>query len=362
MKKKKIIGIIAVLLVLTVGAVFALTQKGEQHRPAETAAPEGMEKPISLPTEGPTVTPTEELTATPTEEVTATPTEEPTATPTEKPTEAPTEAPAAEKSYLLEVRDLQTIMDLYPAETDTALDSDDAFARGNECYKNGEYAEARGYYLLALKKIDGAKLCTKGDVCNNLALTLLHLEEKEAAYALCRYNLENNLAPTDADRYGYMMNLLVSAHANAIPAAKELRDALAGGYFSFDDLSSVTDEDPSTYSKLLVGLVYNVVYMDMEKDLFDVAASWYYLPKDRLEVTAANVMEELSVLTEGYNQPEDNALRNSVNERLDRKQYLKYLREILEKADEWNKKTFGEYDPDIGELKKYLDALSKEDQ
>ena len=192
---------------------------------------------------------------------------------------------------------------------------------------------------------------------NNLALTLLHLEENASAYALCRYNLENGLAPSDADRYGYMMNLLVSAHANRIPAAKELKEALEQGYFSFSDLAAGSDKNPGTFSKLLTGMIYNVVYMDTEGSTTEGAASLFYLPQDRLaDLPLHELMSVLAAMTEGNPEPAEE-IRVQAEELVPKPDYLLYLQGILNMANDWNNKTFKESDPDIIELLTYVDAL-----
>ncbi len=382
MKKPILITVIAVMLILvlllTYCVFYALTQdRRPAAQPALTAIPTAeptaaptkarMKEPTPTPTWIPTPEPTPIPTEAPTEEPTPVPTEEPTPAPTEVPSPELTPVPTEEPADLLGVRDLGILAnpDEIPPGLDPDTDADDAFVRGNECYKAGKYGEARGWYVIALNRLlraDGASgaSCTKGDVCNNLVLALLHLQKNEAAYALCRYTLENDLAPSRADRFGYMMNLLVCAHANGIPAAKEFRDALDGGYFSFSDLSDSAEESPGAFSKLLTGMLYNLVYIDAEREPYDVAAADFYLPGWRLDgVYGRELMEELALLTEGLPEPAEDSLAAEISERLDRNTCLGYLREILVRADEWNLETFGEQDPDIGALLSYLTALGE---
>lgn len=249
-------------------------------------------------------------------------------------------------------------VDSYPVQIDTTLSCDDAFSKGNTKYKKGEYSAAKSYYLLALKNIKQSKIYSQGEICNNLALAMLHLEENEAAYDLCRYILETRQTKTNQDRFGAMMNLLVAAHARGIPAAKELSDAASKGYFKFTDLVNQKKSNPGDFSKLLTGLIYNVLYIDMENDIYDGAASYYYFPQDTLKsVSLTDVMKNLSKMTGGKAEAKDEKTREKVNGETTRKEYLKYIKNILKKANKWNKDTYGETDPDIDELLTYLDAL-----
>ncbi len=248
---------------------------------------------------------------------------------------------------------LSDIIDLtdYPSSIKPTLLCDVAFSRGNACYEEGKYEEARGYYVFALQKIDKSGTYHAGDVCNNLVLALLQLEENETAYALCRYMLEENLAKTTRDRFGYMLNLLVCAHANGIPAAKELGDAMEKGYFAFDDLVDRAGSEPRFFKRLLNAMIFNVLYIDMEGNACDGAASLFYLPEDHFTgVTNMDLMAELSALTEG------GAVRDGGEELPEAREYLEYLRSMLVKANEWNMENYGAADADITELIRYVDA------
>ncbi len=249
-------------------------------------------------------------------------------------------------------------VDQYTAAIDTSLSCDDAFAKANSAYKKGQYDTAKSYYLLALKNIKQTQIYSQGEICNNLALSMLQLEENDAAYDLFRYILENKMMKTNQDRFGAMMNLLVAAHANGIPAAKELSDAANKGYFRFKDLAGQQKNKPGTFTKLLTGLIYNVLYIDMEHDIYDGAASFYYFPEDRLKsVSLTDVMKSLAKLTGGKAEPKDKATFEKVNKKTTRNEYLKYIKNVLKKANTWNKNTYGETDPDIDELLKYLEVL-----
>ena len=251
--------------------------------------------------------------------------------------------------------------DHYPVEIDTSLSCNDAFAKGNSQYKKGQYATAKSYYLLALKKVQQSDVYYKGDVCNNLVLTMLQLEENETAYELCRFMLENKLAKNDQDLFGYMMNLLVCAHANGIPAAKELSDAMQKGYFRFKDLAAQKEKKPGKFTKLLTGLIYNVLYIDMESDAYAGAASYYYLPTDKFKSVSNNkLMQQLSKLAGGKAEPQKESKRKEINGKISTERYLHYIRDVLENANQWNKDTFGEKDPDINELLEYLEALTSQ--
>ena len=242
-------------------------------------------------------------------------------------------------------RDLSDIIDLndYPSSISSGLLCDRAIARGNEAFEEGDYETARGYYVFALRKIDKSATYCEGDVCNNLVLTLLYLGENRTAYDLCRYMLEENLAPGREDRYGYMMNMLACAHALGLSAAGELEHAREEGYFSFEDLADLADDQPRAFTGLLTGLVYNVLYIDMEGGADDGAASWAYFPDDLFE--DADVEDVRAKLSSGG---------------VGRKEYLEYIYEFLLEANLWFNLTYSADDPDIMEMILYVEALRDE--
>ena len=245
-----------------------------------------------------------------------------------------------------------------PEGVDPELGCDDAFAKANESYQAGDYQAAESYYLLALQKIDSSSLYCRGDVANNLVLTWLHLGRASDAYALCRATLENGLAPSVQDQYGYMLNLLVCGHACGFPAVLVLHEAVENGSFSFDELDTLAEEDPGTYVKLLVGMLYNAVYMDMEGDTALGVMDYGYFPAGDFDALYhADLIGDLSrqLGSDPDNVSEDDL--NVVLLDLPRADYLQFLIDILLVANERNNETFGETDPDIDELITYLDAL-----
>ena len=242
-------------------------------------------------------------------------------------------------------RDLSDIIDLndYPSSISSGLLCDLAIKRGNEAFEKGDYETARGYYVFALRKISKSKTYCEGDVCCNLVLALLYLEENQTAYDLCRYMLEEDLAPGKADRYGYMLNMLVCAHANGLSAAGELEHAREEGYFSFEDLADLAENQPMDFTALLTALVYNVMYIDMEGSAADGAETWAYFPGDLFEDT------DVDDVTDGIN-------AGSVSG----EEYLGYIYDFLLEANMWFNQTYGMDDPDIMELILYVEALEDE--
>ena len=264
-------------------------------------------------------------------------------------------------SALAEGNPLPVDTSKYPTKIDVSMTCNSAFERANERYLAGEYLEAESYYLFALKRINNSKRYTKGDVCNNLVLTFLQLEQNDEAYTLCRYMLEEGLAQTEKDKYGYMLNMLVCAHAKGITAAEELKYALDHSLFSFDDLVSLADGKPGEYKKLLVAMIYNVVYMDMEAGVADGGASYAYYPEDLfVGVENAELMEELAMLLGDSTEELSEADRDIAEDMLSKKDYLQFLLDILDEANEINDGTYDTYDPDITELTKYLSALMEQ--
>lgn len=243
-------------------------------------------------------------------------------------------------------RDLSDIIDLndYPSSINPGLLCDRAIARGNEAFGEGDYETARGYYVFALHKVSKSQTYCEGDVCCNLVLALLYLGENQTAYDLCRYMLEEDLAPGSEDRYGYMLNMLVCAHANGLSAAGELEHAREAGYFSFEELADMAEYQPTTFAVLLSGIVYNVLYVDMEGGVGDGAGTWAYFPDDLFD--GADGSREMDQLASG-------AGADSVS----RKAYLGYISNFLREANEWFKNTYNAYDHDIEELILYVDAL-----
>lgn len=250
---------------------------------------------------------------------------------------------------------------VYPAPNDAGLSSDKAFERGNECYKAGKYMDAAGYYAFALKGIGNSTRYTEGDVCNNLVLTLLQLEQNEEAYALCRWIMEESMAKTEKDAYGYMLNMLVCAQANGITAAEELKYAVDQGLFSFDRLDELADKEPGKYTKLLVALLYNAVYMDMEASTADGGAAYAYYPADRLDsISGSDIMEQLGRKYGSEAGSLDGNDRAAAEKTLSRKAYLKFLLDVLEKVNDLNYKVHGIYDPDVTKLINYLNVLREQ--
>ena len=242
-------------------------------------------------------------------------------------------------------RDLSDIIDLndYPSSIKSGLLCDLAIKRGNDAFAEGDYETARGYYVFALRKISKSATYYEGDVCNNLVLALLYLGETRTAYDLCRYMLEEDLAPEKEDSYGYMLNMLVCAHANGLSAAGELEHAREEGYFSFEDLAEMAEDQPKSFTGLLTALVYNVLYIDMEGSAADGAETWAYFPDDLFEDT------DVDDVTDGIDAGDVGA-----------KEYLGYIRDFLLEANAWFNQTYGGDDPDIGKMILYVDALEAE--
>ncbi len=240
--------------------------------------------------------------------------------------------------------DLSDIIDLddYPSSISSGLLCDRAVARGNEAFHEGDYETARGYYVFSLRKVSKSQTYCEGDVCCNLVLALLYLGETRTAYDLCRYMLEENLAPGSEDRYGYMLNMLVCAHANGLSAAGELEHAMEEGYFSFEDLADMAEDQPADFTGLLSGLVYNVLYMDMEGGAGDSSGTWAYFPDDLFDGA------DVSRLASGG--------ADSVS----REEYLGYISDFLREASEWFSTAYNAYDHDIEELILYVEALKAE--
>ncbi len=246
----------------------------------------------------------------------------------------------------------------YPTPVDASLTCDGAFERANERYAAGKYLEAESYYRFSLKHISHAKRYTKGDVCNNLVLAFLQQEKNDDAYTLCRYMLEEDLAKSDRDACGYMLNMLVCAHAKSIPAAQELQYALQHDLFSFDTLYSLADKQPGPYTKLLAAMLYNVVYMDMEYGTAEGGASYGYYQSDRIaQASGAEIMEDLSAMLTGFAGETTADDRETAESLMPREEYLQFLADVLDAANDMNYDTYGASDPDIDELIDYLYAL-----
>ncbi|MBR6185870.1 MAG: hypothetical protein IKQ41_06360 [Clostridia bacterium] len=246
----------------------------------------------------------------------------------------------------------------YPTTIDVRITGTTAFERANECYLAGDYLNAESYYMFALKRISSSKRYTKGDVCNNLVLTYLQLGQNDEAYALCRYMLEEGLAKTDRDAYGYMLNMLVCAHAKGITAAEELKYAVENDLFSFSKLNSLSEEKPGMYRKLLVAMIYNAVYIDMEGGAADGAASYAFYPIELVDgLVNADIMEDIGAILDEDGGEISDAERNMADEMMSRRDYLEFLYDLLNTIDEANSEIYDTYDPDISALKKYLSAL-----
>ena len=109
------------------------------------------------------------------------------------------------------------------------------------------------------------------------------------------------------DSYGYIINLLVAAHANKLTAEKAFSDCSSVSLSDIEkDLTKLADDDPGEFVRFMTALVYNEQYMAMEET------------EDKAE--------------------------------------LKKITDTLDKLNKQEKKTFDAYDEDISELKEYLSA------
>ena len=199
---------------------------------------------------------------------------------------------------------------------DTDASAGYSFEAGNTCYKDGDYDYAECRYLVALNKsddLDDLSDYTENDVRNNLVLTRLQLEKNEYALRMASELVENNpvsdASTTDdkKDSYGYIINLLVAAHANKLTAEKAFSDCSSVSLSDIEkDLTKLADDDPGEFVRFMTALVYNEQYMAMEET------------EDKAE--------------------------------------LKKITDTLDKLNKQEKKTFDAYDEDISELKEYLSA------
>ena len=262
---------------------------------------------------------------------------------------------------------------------DTSVDADTAFELGNKSYQAGKYGEAQAYYQLAIEKQADAEKYCYGDMANNLVLTYLQLEKNKEAYELCHELLERKDAPSAEDTYGYILNYMVCAHANGITAVEALKQAEELTGSNLAGLQDRALEDPGSYSKLVTALMYNAIYMDMEQKILDpdftpalpdvsAGKDW-----DKLKEEAAKAEEQSSLEGVLNTLLEEGSLTEKIETILDetffkeedprqteaQMEYLARLKKVLISANKHNHDIFGENDPDLQELEKYLDTCMK---
>ena len=199
------------------------------------------------------------------------------------------------------------------SQSESYDDADEIFESGNTYYKDGNYEKAECYYLMALNDTYYMSDYKEEDVRNNLVLTRLQLEKNEYALRMASELVKNNpVADADdddekKDAYGYIINLLVAAHANELTAEKAFSDCSTVSLSDIEkDLTKLADDDPGEFVRFMTALVYNEQYMAMEQT------------NDKAE--------------------------------------FKKISETLDKLNKQEKKTFDAYDEDINELKTYLSA------
>jgi len=221
------------------------------------------------------------------------------------------EAKDAATANLSSVKDIEHSLSY--SYYDNSSSADDSFENGNSHYKDAYYENAECCYLTALNDSENLLNYTENDVRNNLVLTRLQLEKNEYALRMASELVEDNPvsgASTTDDKkvsYGYIINLLVAAHANKLTAEKAFSDCSSVSLSDIEkDLTKLADDDPGEFVRFMTALVYNEQYMAMEET-------------------------------------EDKAELNKITETLD-------------KLNKKEKKTFDAYDEDISELKEYLSA------
>lgn len=212
-----------------------------------------------------------------------------------------------------------------------AADWKEAFQLGNDAYDAEDWRLAEAYYLLAESFCEGEDY-PLWDAKNNRGLALLQQGKGEEALAVY-----DDLLMQDKWRYGYWMNYLIAGYADGKTAEELLESERSKNVLQ--GLVNGVKKEPGTYQKLLYGVYYNIIYMDMEQ-ADSLTNTDRYLP-----------------LEEYGNEIPLSAFDFSLSE----EQYAFFM-ELLGELDEMNIQTYGESDPELEELMNYLLAKSEQEQ
>ena len=191
--------------------------------------------------------------------------------------------------------------------------ADTSFETGNSSYNDMDFEKAECNYLLALNNSLSLSAYTKNDVKNNLVLARLQLEKNEDAFKMACELVSNNPIKDGASEdelknsTGYVINLLVAAHANKISKNSALDKVKNVTLTEVDSkLKKLADDNPGEFVRFMTALTYNENYIEMEES--------------------------------------------------DNKTNLERIQSSLDELNKKEKKTFDKEDEDIKELKEYLSA------
>lgn len=214
---------------------------------------------------------------------------------------------------------------------------------GDLAYSEGNYEEAEAYFSRLLE-FDGESISAR----NNLGLAFLHQERNEDAFEMFG-SLLKDLLPNEysTTTYGVFLNLMVAGHAcgKSVPDVLSYVDGMSSPGQANDlvqTLCSEAKDDPGTYTKLLEGIFYNAVYMDMEQngtELADRIGTGYfgfYTRETPLDAVISEGMIESFIYSE-------------MSERV--------FGDLLGALNNINEDVYGSEDPDIGDLLEYLGAM-----
>ena len=212
--------------------------------------------------------------------------------------------------------DLSNLHNNKYSECYNARDSKNAdtyFETGNSSYNDTDFEKAECNYLLALNNSLSLSAYTKNDVKNNLVLARLQLEKNEDAFKMACELVSNNPIKDGASEdelknsTGYVINLLVAAHANKISKNSALDKVKNVTLTEVDSkLKKLADDNPGEFVRFMTALTYNENYIEMEES--------------------------------------------------DNKTNLERIQSSLDELNKKEKKTFDKEDEDIKELKEYLSA------
>lgn len=191
--------------------------------------------------------------------------------------------------------------------------ADTSFETGNSSYNDMDFEKAECNYLLALNNSLSLSAYTKNDVKNNLVLARLQLEKNEDAFKMACELVSNNPIKDGASEdelknsTGYVINLLVAAHANKISKNSALDKVKKVTLMEVDSkLKKLADDNPGEFVRFMTALTYNENYIEMEES--------------------------------------------------DNKTNLERIQSSLDELNKKEKKTFDKEDDDIKKLKEYLSA------
>lgn len=214
--------------------------------------------------------------------------------------------------------------------------AEEMFETALDYYEDGKYELAEAYWrvMLVQEVYRGYPTSdfsyTREELLNNLSLAQLQIgKNEEALENMCSIFTEGEA------EIRYVLNLLVAAAANGISAQDILEETDAGEVMKVW-AEGYDPTNPGVSLKTKTAIAFNMAWMDMELKEEDV---------------------EKAVGIESLIYPQSYDRYLEAYEFTDKEQLLEHLDQLLQVLNEDEEKMFEEADPDVTELRTYLQEL-----